>query len=51
MLALKVTSLCVAMAYDSIMEELTLGALLEALSLPPVMIMMLHLMNMVRKKN
>lgn len=38
------------MAYDSIMEGPILGALLEALSLQPVMTMMLHLMNMVRNK-
>lgn len=35
-------------ACDSIMEEQTLGELLEALSLQPVMTMMLRLMNMVR---
>lgn len=35
-------------ASDSIMEEQTLGELLEALSLQLVMTMMLRLMNMVR---
>lgn len=39
------------MAYDSITEGPILGALLGALSLQPVMTTMLHLMNMVRKKN